>query len=86
MVYRLGSLASTPINSLNLITNMTVVVFLGQLYRRAVGRAANLRADFISLLSWPGMTQITDLNMKPTKLLVDLQILNIHRGTGFRFQ
>src|SRR5882724_5054129 len=78
MVYRLPSLAPTPIHSLNLITDMTVVVFLGELCWGAIGRAANLRADFVSLLSWPGMAQITDLNMEPTKLLVDFQFLNVH--------
>src|SRR6266478_4438698 len=50
MVYRLRSLAPTPIHSLNLITDMTIVVFLSELRRGAVGRAANLRADFVSLL------------------------------------
>jgi len=72
MVYRLRSLAPTPIHSLNLITDMAVVVFLSELCWGAVGRAANLRADFVSLLRWPGVAQITDLNMEPTKLLVDV--------------
>src|SRR6266436_6516401 len=44
MVYRLSSLAPTPIHSLHLITDMTVVVLLGELCWGAVGRAANLRA------------------------------------------
>jgi hypothetical protein len=63
MVYRLRSLAPTPIHSLNLITDMTVVVFLRELCWGAVGRSANLRADFVSLLRWPGVAQITDLDM-----------------------
>jgi hypothetical protein len=78
MVYRLRRFAPTPIHSLNLITDMTVVVFLGELCWGAVGRAANLRADFVSLLGWPGVAQITDLNMEPTKLLVNFQVFNVH--------
>src|SRR5687767_2719141 len=65
MVYRLRSIAPTPIHPLNLIADMTVVVFLGGLCWGIVGRAANLRADFVSLLRWPGVAQITDLNMEP---------------------
>jgi hypothetical protein len=57
---------------------MTIVVFLSELCWGAVGRAANLRADFVSLLRWPGVAEITDLNMEPTKLLVDFQVLNVH--------
>src|SRR5262245_23933011 len=71
VMYRLRSLAATPIHSLNLIADMTVVVFLGELCWGAVGRAANLRADFVSLLRWPRVAQIADLNMEPTKLLID---------------
>src|SRR5262245_66573688 len=58
MVYRLRSFAPTPIHSFNFITDMTIVIFLGELCWAAVGRAANLRADFVFLLSWPGVAQI----------------------------
>jgi hypothetical protein len=73
MVYRLRS-----IHSLNLVADMTVVIFFRELCWGAVGRSANLRADFVSLLRWPGVAQITDLNMEPTKFLVDFQVLNVH--------
>src|SRR5262245_5385839 len=71
MVYRLRSLAPTPIHSFNFITDMTIVIFLGELCRGAVGRAANLSADFVPLLRRPIVTQITELNMEATKLLID---------------
>jgi hypothetical protein len=67
------------------ITDMTVVVFLGKLCWGTVGRAANLRTDFVSLLRWPGVAQITNLDMQPTKLLGDFQVLNVHVTFHHRF-
>src|SRR5882672_4949794 len=78
MMYCLCGFAPTSIDSLNLVTDMTVVVFLSELCRGTVGRAANLRPDLVFLLGRPSMGQITNLNVKPAKLLIDFQILNVH--------
>jgi hypothetical protein len=57
---------------------MTVVVFLSELCRGTVERAADLRPDLILLFGRPSVAQITNLNVKTAKLLIDFQILNVH--------
>jgi hypothetical protein len=42
VVYRLRSLAPTPIHSLNLVTDMTVVIFFRELCGGTIGSAADL--------------------------------------------
>ena len=73
MVYGLCGLTSAPIDSPDLVAHVTVVILLGELCRRTVGRATNLGADLVFLLIWPLMAQLTNLNMEPTKLLIDVQ-------------
>jgi hypothetical protein len=78
MVYRLRSLAPTSIHSFDLVADVTVVIFLSELRGRAIGRASNLRAELIPLFERPRVTQVTNLKMKTTKLLINLQVLDVH--------
>jgi hypothetical protein len=71
MVYCLRGFPSAAIYAFNFVTDMKVVVFLSELRRRAIRRAANLRADFILLFGWPGVAQITDFDMQAAKLLIN---------------
>jgi hypothetical protein len=84
MVYRLRGFAPTPIDSLNLVTDMTVVIFLSELCRGTVRRTADLRPDLVLLLGRPTVAQITNLNMEPAKLPIDFQILYVHMTLHLR--
>ena len=67
VVYGFCSLTSAPIDSLDFVAYVTVVILFGQLCRRTVGRATNLRSDLVLLLIWPLMAQVTNLNVEPGK-------------------
>jgi hypothetical protein len=49
----LSGLSSASIDTFDLIPNVSIIVLLGKLGRRAVRRASGLGSQFVLLLSWP---------------------------------
>jgi hypothetical protein len=75
---RLSRFASAPVDSFDLVADMPVVVFLGQLCRGTIRGPAHLRSEFISFLLRPFMAQVAYFNVQLAELLIDLQVFDFH--------
>ena len=80
---RLSRFASAPVDSFDLVADMPVVVFLGQLCRGTIRGTAHLRSEFISFLLRPFMAQVAYFNVQLAELLIDLQVFDFHARLGY---
>jgi hypothetical protein len=76
-VDRLTCFTPAAIHAFDLVADMPVIIFLGQLGSCAVRRAPGLTSQFVLLLLWPCKRQVADFNVQTAQLFIDLKVLHI---------
>jgi len=77
MVHGFRRFPAAPVDALDLVPDMSIVVFLGQLGGGAVRRAPDLRAQLEFFFGWPAMGKRGDFEMELAEFLIDGQILKL---------
>jgi hypothetical protein len=75
---RFQRLAPGSINALDLILDVAIAVFFGQIRGGAVGGATDLATEFVSFCRGPVAAQVANFDVELAELLVHLQVLNPH--------
>ena len=77
MMNRFSRLTATSIDTVYFVPNMPIIIFLGELSRCTVRRSPCLASQLVLLFLRPLMCQVSDVNMQPAQLNIDLKIFHI---------